>query len=114
MQRSLSLSCLSSVPLDVCRMLYTELLQLWDEAVQAVDVRDWSGALAKLEQITEPTSRTLFNAASAHLALRHLDPALKVSGPTCWVEVLCVAFPPEWTVEVLSCCLLCGPSRLWT
>lgn len=95
-------------------MLYTELLQLWDEAVQAVDVRDWSGALAKLEQITEPTSRTLFNAASAHLALGHLDLALKVSGPTCWVEVLGVACLPEWTVEVLSCCLLCGPSRRWT
>lgn len=62
-------------------MLYTELLQLWDEAVQAVDVRDWTGALAKLEQITEPTSRTLFNTASAHLALGQLGPALKVSGP---------------------------------
>lgn len=62
-------------------MLYTELLQLWDEAVQAVDVRDWTGALAKLEQITEPTSRTLFNTASAHVALGHLEPALKVSGP---------------------------------
>lgn len=63
-------------------MLYTELLQLWDEAVQAVDARDWPGALAKLEQITEPTSRTLFNAASAHLALGHLAPALKVgAGP---------------------------------
>lgn len=62
-------------------MLYTELLQLWDEAVQAVDVRDWTRALDKLEQITEPTSRTLFNTASAHLALGHLDPALKVGGP---------------------------------
>lgn len=61
------------------RMLYTELLQLWDEAVQAVDERDWSRSLVKLEQITKPTSRTLFNAASAHLALGQLDPALKVS-----------------------------------
>lgn len=68
---SLRLSSLS-------RMLYTELLQLWDEAVQAVDARDWQGALATLEQISEPTSRTLFNAASAHLALGQLDPALKV------------------------------------
>uniref|UniRef100_A0A3Q3IV99 Uncharacterized protein n=1 Tax=Monopterus albus TaxID=43700 RepID=A0A3Q3IV99_MONAL len=58
-------------------MLYTELLQLWDESVQAVDAKDWQGALAKLEQITEPTSRTLFNAASVHLALGQLDPALK-------------------------------------
>lgn len=66
-----------------CRMLYTDLLQLWDEAGQAVDVRDWPGALAKLEQITEPTSRTLFNTASAHLALGHLDPALKVRLPSC-------------------------------
>lgn len=59
-------------------MRYTELLQLWDEAVQAVDVKDWTRALDKLQQITEPTSRTLFNTASAHLALGHLDPALKV------------------------------------
>lgn len=60
-------------------MLYTELLRLWDEAVQAVDTKDWQGALAKLQQISEPTSRTLFNAASAHLALGQLDLALKVS-----------------------------------
>lgn len=59
-------------------MLYTELLQLWDEAVQAVDASDWEGALAKLEQISEPTSRTLFNTASAHLALGQLEPALRV------------------------------------
>ncbi|XP_035514740.1 NADPH oxidase activator 1 [Morone saxatilis] len=58
-------------------MLYTELLQLWNEAVQALDAKDWEGALAKLEQISEPTSRTLFNAASAHLALGQLDLALK-------------------------------------
>lgn len=63
-------------------MRYKELLQLWDEAVQAVDVKDWPRALAKLEQITEPTSRTLFNTASAHLALGHLDPALKVRLPS--------------------------------
>lgn len=60
------------------RMLYTELLQLWDEAVNAVDAKDWQGALAKLNQITEPTSRTLFVAASAHIALGQLDLALKV------------------------------------
>lgn len=59
-------------------MHYTDLLQLWDEAVQAVDAQDWRGALAKLDQITEPTSRTLFNAASAHLALAQLEPALRV------------------------------------
>ncbi|TMS03388.1 NADPH oxidase activator 1 [Larimichthys crocea] len=58
-------------------MLYTELLQLWNESVEAVDARDWQGSLAKLEQITEPTSRTLFNTASAHLALGQLDLALK-------------------------------------
>nr|XP_019957886.1 PREDICTED: NADPH oxidase activator 1-like isoform X1 [Paralichthys olivaceus] len=58
-------------------MLYTELLQLWNESVQAVDAKDWQGALNKLEQISEPTSRTLFNAASAHLALGQLDLALK-------------------------------------
>ncbi len=60
------------------RMLYTELLQLWDESVQAMDAKDWQGALAKLELISEPTSRTLFNAAAAHLALGQLDGALKV------------------------------------
>ena len=64
-------------------MLYTELLQLWDESVQAVDAKDWKGALDKLEQISEPTSRTLFNSASAHLALGQLDLALQVC-------VLCV------------------------
>lgn len=67
---------LRSSPLS--RMLYTELLQLWDESVQAVDAKDWQKALAKLEQISEPTSRTLFNAASAHLALGQLEQALKV------------------------------------
>lgn len=60
-------------------MHYTDLLQLWDQAVQAVDAQDWTGALAKLDQITEPTSRTLFTAASAHLALGQLEPALRVS-----------------------------------
>lgn len=58
-------------------MLYNELLRLWNESVQAVDAKDWEGALAKLEQITEPTSRTHFNAASAHLALGQLDMALR-------------------------------------
>ncbi|XP_056274347.1 NADPH oxidase activator 1 [Pseudoliparis swirei] len=58
-------------------MLYTEFLQLWHEAVQAVDSRAWPAALAKLQQISEPTSRTLFNAASAHLVLGQLDRALE-------------------------------------
>ncbi|XP_061529135.1 NADPH oxidase activator 1 isoform X2 [Phycodurus eques] len=58
-------------------MLYTELLQLWNESVHAMDNKDWQGALEKLEQITEPTSHTLFNAASAHLCLGQLDSALK-------------------------------------
>uniref|UniRef100_A0A8D0D0G0 NADPH oxidase activator 1 n=1 Tax=Sander lucioperca TaxID=283035 RepID=A0A8D0D0G0_SANLU len=58
-------------------MLYTELLRLWDEAVQAVDAKDWHGALSKLEEISEPTSRILFNAASAHLVLGQLALALK-------------------------------------
>ena len=59
-------------------MVYTELLRLWDEAVQAVDAKDWHGALSKLEEISEPTSRILFNVASAHLVLGQLDLALKV------------------------------------
>ncbi|XP_019716518.1 NADPH oxidase activator 1 [Hippocampus comes] len=58
-------------------MLYTELLQLWNESVHAMDKKDWQGALQKLEQITEPTSRTLFNAASAHLCLGQLESALE-------------------------------------
>lgn len=60
-------------------MLYTELLRLWNEAVQAVDNKDWQGALATLETISEPTSRTLFDAASAHLALGQLELAARVS-----------------------------------
>ncbi|KAK5606310.1 hypothetical protein CRENBAI_023702 [Crenichthys baileyi] len=58
-------------------MLYTELLRLWNESVQAVDAKDWEGALAKLEQISEPTSRTHFNASLAHLALGQLDMAMR-------------------------------------
>ncbi|XP_041644052.1 NADPH oxidase activator 1 [Cheilinus undulatus] len=58
-------------------MLYTELIRLWDEAVQSMDAKDWEGALAKLDQISEPTSRTLFNTASAYLALGELHQALK-------------------------------------
>ncbi|XP_053337247.1 NADPH oxidase activator 1 [Clarias gariepinus] len=58
-------------------MLYTELIQLWDEAVQAVDTRDWEGALLKLVQISEPTARTLFVTASVHLALGQVEDAIK-------------------------------------
>ncbi|KAI4892894.1 hypothetical protein NFI96_019202 [Prochilodus magdalenae] len=58
-------------------MLYTELIRLWDEAVRAVDNRDWQGALAKLNQISDPTSRTLFVASSVHLALGQLDLSIK-------------------------------------
>uniref|UniRef100_A0A3Q3W4Y2 Uncharacterized protein n=1 Tax=Mola mola TaxID=94237 RepID=A0A3Q3W4Y2_MOLML len=68
-------------------MLYTELLRLWDEAVQAVDARDWQGALAKLSEISEPTSRTLFNKASAHLALGQLDRALQVCGAAVMMQM---------------------------
>ncbi|XP_029572251.1 NADPH oxidase activator 1 [Salmo trutta] len=63
-------------------MLYTEFLRLWDEAVKAVDARDWQGALSKLNQITEPTSRTLFLTASAHLALGQLEPAIQALDQT--------------------------------
>ncbi|XP_060763369.1 NADPH oxidase activator 1 [Neoarius graeffei] len=58
-------------------MLYTELIQLWDKAVRAVDNRDWYGALGKLIQISEPTSRTLFVTASVHLALGQVEEAIK-------------------------------------
>lgn len=57
-------------------MLYAEFLQLWDASVQRVDARDWEGSLSKLEQISEPTARTLFNTASAQLALGRPDLAL--------------------------------------
>ncbi|XP_058491193.1 NADPH oxidase activator 1 [Solea solea] len=74
-------------------MLYTELLELWDESVQAMNIKDWQGALNKLEQITEPTSRTLFNTASAHLALGQLDLALQALDLTiCKDERLAIAF----------------------
>ncbi|KAM4745092.1 NADPH oxidase activator 1 [Anableps anableps] len=58
-------------------MPYTELLRLWNESVLAVDAKDWETALAKLKEIPEPTSRTHFNTASAHLALGQLDMALR-------------------------------------
>ncbi|KAI1900535.1 hypothetical protein AGOR_G00050930 [Albula goreensis] len=63
-------------------MLYTELIRLWDEAVQAVDLRDWQGALFKLDQITEPTSRTLFVTACVHLALDEIGPAISALDQT--------------------------------
>lgn len=58
-------------------MLLADLLRLWNESVQAMDAKDWQGALVKLDQITEPMSQTLFNAASAHICLDQLDLALK-------------------------------------
>ncbi|KAG7281461.1 hypothetical protein CRUP_012404 [Coryphaenoides rupestris] len=58
-------------------MLYTELLRLWDEAVRAMDARDWRKALETARAVTEPNSRTLFIEASAHLALQELEPALQ-------------------------------------
>lgn len=77
-------------------MLYTELLQLWDAAVQAIDAKDWHGALAKLDEISEPTSRTLFNSASVHLALGQLEPALKV----CVTDTVNVSKPSNHYVVV--------------
>ncbi|CAL8297395.1 NADPH oxidase activator 1 [Gadus morhua] len=58
-------------------MLYTELLRLWDEAVRAMDARDWRRALELAGTVAEPNSRTLFIEASAHLALQELEPALQ-------------------------------------
>ena len=63
-------------------MLYTELLQLWNDAVKLVDVKDWQGALDKLDQIIEPTSRTMWTSATAHLALGQLESALQVCAHT--------------------------------
>ncbi|CAL8248411.1 unnamed protein product [Merluccius merluccius] len=58
-------------------MLYTELLRLWDEAVKAMDARDWPRALETARNVSEPNGRTLFIEASAHLALQELEPALQ-------------------------------------
>ncbi|KAI5088436.1 NADPH oxidase activator 1, partial [Silurus meridionalis] len=58
-------------------MLYTELIQLWDEAVRAVDNQDWNSALAKLIQISDPSAGILFVTASVHLALGQLEEAIK-------------------------------------
>ena len=74
-------------------MLYTELLQLWDASVQAMDAKDWQGALSKLQQISEPTSRSLFNTASAHLALEQLDLAEKVCGLSVLDDGVNLEFP---------------------
>uniref|UniRef100_A0A3B3ZBE4 Uncharacterized protein n=1 Tax=Periophthalmus magnuspinnatus TaxID=409849 RepID=A0A3B3ZBE4_9GOBI len=57
-------------------MLYTDFLQLWASSVQKVDTQDWQGCVSTLEQITEPTARTLFNMASAYLALGRPELAL--------------------------------------
>ncbi len=59
-------------------MLYIELIKLWDEAVRAIDSRDWQGALTKLNQITEHNFRTMFVVASTHIALGQVDSAIKV------------------------------------
>ncbi|XP_051981693.1 NADPH oxidase activator 1-like [Xyrauchen texanus] len=58
-------------------MLYIELIRLWNEAVKAIDSRDWQGALSKLNQITDHNCRTLFVVASAHIALGQVDLAIK-------------------------------------
>lgn len=59
-------------------MLYIELIKLWDEAVRAIDSRDWQSALTKLNQITEHNCRTMFVVASTHIALGQVDLAIKV------------------------------------
>ncbi|XP_061842544.1 neutrophil cytosol factor 2-like isoform X1 [Nerophis lumbriciformis] len=83
-------------------MLYTDLLQLWNESVQAMDSKDWQGALAKMDQITEPTSWTLFNAASAHICLGHLDSALKALDLTIVKDQrLSVAFFQRAAIKIL-------------
>lgn len=58
-------------------MLYIELIRLWDEAVKAIDIRDWQGALSKLNQITDHNCRTMFVVASTHIALGQVDLAIK-------------------------------------
>uniref|UniRef100_A0A8C2EY12 NADPH oxidase activator 1 n=1 Tax=Cyprinus carpio TaxID=7962 RepID=A0A8C2EY12_CYPCA len=58
-------------------MLYIELIKLWDEAVRAIDSRDWQSALTKLNQITEHNCRTMFVVASTHIALGQVDLAIE-------------------------------------
>ncbi|TRY94036.1 hypothetical protein DNTS_011950 [Danionella cerebrum] len=58
-------------------MLYIELIRLWNEAVQAIDSRDWQEALSKLNQITDHSCRTMFVVASTHIALGQVDLAIK-------------------------------------
>uniref|UniRef100_A0A665WGW1 NADPH oxidase activator 1-like n=1 Tax=Echeneis naucrates TaxID=173247 RepID=A0A665WGW1_ECHNA len=78
------------------------LLQLWDESVQAVDARDWEGALSILGKINTPTSRTLFNTASAHLALGQLDQNV-LFVIDYFLSVLCNS--PSRLEEALSDCI---------
>ena len=74
-------------------MLKAELLQLWSEAVQLADARDWQGAVRNFQQITEPSSHILFNLASAYLALGQLQSALKVGAQWTMLEGVLCLFP---------------------
>ncbi|XP_041094474.1 neutrophil cytosol factor 2-like [Polyodon spathula] len=96
-------------------MPYTDLIRDWHAAVQAVDEKDWVSALSLLENISEPTSKIFFTAASVHLVLGQLEPAIKALDRTITKdERLAVGFFQRgavhmlagWLEEALSDCFL--------
>ncbi|RXM95389.1 NADPH oxidase activator 1 [Acipenser ruthenus] len=84
-------------------MLYTDLIREWHAAVQAVDEKDWVSALGLLENISEPTSKIFFTAASVHLVLGQLEQAIKALDRTIAKdEHLAVGFFQRGAVHMLA------------
>ncbi|MGH0176963.1 UNVERIFIED_CONTAM: hypothetical protein FKN15_001899 [Acipenser sinensis] len=84
-------------------MPYTDLIREWHAAVQAVDEKDWVSALGLLENISEPTSKIFFTAASVHLVLGQLEQAIKALDRTIAKdERLAVAFFQRGAVHMLA------------
>ncbi|XP_058861707.1 neutrophil cytosol factor 2-like [Acipenser ruthenus] len=84
-------------------MLYTDLIREWHAAVQAVDEKDWVSALGLLENISEPTSKIFFTAASVHLVLGQLEQAIKALDRTIAKdERLAVGFFQRGAVHMLA------------
>ncbi|MGH0156464.1 UNVERIFIED_CONTAM: hypothetical protein FKN15_074901 [Acipenser sinensis] len=84
-------------------MPYTDLIREWHAAVQAVDEKDWVSALGLLENISEPTSKIFFTAASVHLVLGQLEQAIKALDRTIAKdERLAVGFFQRGAVHMLA------------